>query len=52
MEQERHEDRRNLADATDRILAGERDEDVLCENLHYNQAVIVMAILEGLRSEK
>jgi len=42
------EEWRNLADATDRILAGERNEEALCENLGPTQAVIVMAILEGL----
>jgi tetratricopeptide (TPR) repeat protein len=39
---------RNFADATDRILSGERNEEALCENLYYDHAVIVMAILERI----
>jgi tetratricopeptide (TPR) repeat protein len=36
------------ADALDRILAGERDEDLLCEPLHYEGAMIIHAILQGI----
>lgn len=38
-----------VADAIDRLLAGERDEDALCGSLHYNGAVIILAILAGLQ---
>ncbi|MCP4347476.1 MAG: tetratricopeptide repeat protein [Desulfobacterales bacterium] len=37
-----------VADAIDQILAGERDEDVLCEKLGYDHAWIINAILAGL----
>lgn len=37
-----------LAAVLDRILAGERDADALCESLHLDLAMIVEAILHGL----
>lgn len=40
---------RKFADAIDRLLAGERDEDALCDPLHYDPAMILLAALERLR---
>ena len=37
-----------LSRALDRILAGERDEDDLCEGLQFNAAMIIETILAGL----
>lgn len=37
-----------LAAVLDRVVAGERDEDALCENLGPDSAMIVEAILHGL----
>ncbi|MCP4105769.1 MAG: tetratricopeptide repeat protein [Desulfobacteraceae bacterium] len=44
----RQEDWSLVADAIDQILAGERDEDALCEKLHYDGALVISAILAGL----
>ncbi|MGB3693971.1 MAG: hypothetical protein WA999_14705, partial [Spirulinaceae cyanobacterium] len=38
----------NLAVAIRQILAGERDEDAFLEDLHYDDAVIIRAILQGI----
>ena len=43
-----HPDWAKLAAVLDRILAGERDADALCENLDPDPAMIVEAILHGL----
>ncbi len=42
------EDWANLAAALDRLLAGERDADTLCEDLGPDQAMIIEAILQGI----
>jgi tetratricopeptide (TPR) repeat protein len=39
---------KNLKTAIQQILAGERDVDKLCEPLHYEEAPIITAILEGI----
>ena len=39
---------KNLAQAIRQILAGERDAEVLCEPLDFNEAPIVVAILNLL----
>jgi hypothetical protein len=38
----------NLVAAIHRILDGERDEEVLCEPLNYEEAPIIYAILQGI----
>ncbi len=38
----------NLADAIDRILESERDEDALCDILDFEKSIIVHAILQGI----
>jgi tetratricopeptide (TPR) repeat protein len=38
----------HTADSLDRILAGERDADTLCESLDLEGSIIVEAILEGI----
>ncbi len=42
------EQSKNLIDAIQQILAGERDVDKLCEPLHFYDAPIITAILEGI----
>ena len=42
------EDWANLVTAIRAILKGERDEEVLCEPLDYDDAAIISAILEGI----
>ena len=37
-----------FSDAIRQILSGERDEDVFLEDLDYDQAVIIRAILQGI----
>ena len=37
-----------LADALDRLLAGERKADTLCEGLHFQAALIMETILQGI----
>jgi tetratricopeptide (TPR) repeat protein len=39
-----------LADALDRLLAGERDPNILCSDLHYDSALIMLTILNGLEN--
>ena len=43
-----HPDWAKLAAVLDRVLAGERDADALCESLYPDLAMIVEAILHGL----
>jgi tetratricopeptide (TPR) repeat protein len=38
----------NLVAAIHRLLEGERDEEVLCERLHYTESMIINAILRGI----
>ena len=38
-----------VADVLERILNGERDEDVLCEHLSYKSSFIIHTILEGIK---
>jgi hypothetical protein len=38
------------ADALDLIIAGERNEDKLCENLFFDPAVLIMAILRAIEN--
>lgn len=38
----------DLVTAIRQILQGERDRDILCQDLHYFQAMIVYAILDGI----
>ena len=38
----------NLVAAIRQIILGERDEDVFLEDLHYQEAVIIRAILQGI----
>lgn len=40
---------RKLADVLDRLLAGERDAELLCDALEYETSMVVEAILEALR---
>jgi tetratricopeptide (TPR) repeat protein len=37
-----------LSRVLDRLLAGERDETALCEGLHYDPALLIETILQGL----
>ncbi len=39
----------NMAEAIDSLFNGERDEDALCDPLHYDPAMILLAALERLR---
>lgn len=38
----------NLADVLDHVLAGERDSEVLCEGLHFEDSMIIETILQAL----
>jgi enoyl-CoA hydratase/carnithine racemase len=38
----------NLVAAIRRILAGERDENILCEQLDSDQSMVIYAILRGI----
>lgn len=42
------EGRQNLVAAIRRILAGERDENILCEQLDLEEFMIISAILRGI----
>ncbi|MCI5165189.1 MAG: hypothetical protein D3903_03650 [Candidatus Electrothrix sp. GM3_4] len=41
----------NLKAATRSILNGERDEAALCQPLHYEEAAVIRAILEGIAKD-
>jgi len=42
------EDWTQTANAIDRILAGERDEESLCEGLDFNSSMIIETIVQAL----
>ncbi|PMB47155.1 hypothetical protein CEN39_24865 [Fischerella thermalis CCMEE 5201] len=42
----------NIIAAIRSIFAGERDEDILCEQLTLEESIIIYAILQGIADQK